>query len=266
MCDLSLKVSQLKQKQNQLAGSSTADGIRDFALIKTAVYVGETILSDRAITFPDIYRKFCEFHQSASGELRRYRLLSYLGGEFGHLMSSVCHQTKTGRIFYRTKCDPFLLLSHALAGTVEQKDNPEPSMSVQVRTVTDYLNDKIHCVAESLVKGRKQDPRQANTFDIESFVEGMDSEIWDAVCRLTQTVYERRGQTSELSRLSAHVKKVRRTYLLSVILFCTNNQCCIPLHLVLADVIEACGGSTDLLSILNRVGAVASVDTLKRHL
>ena len=61
-------------------------------------------------------------------------------------------------------------------------------------------------------------------------------------------------------------KKVRRAYRLSVILFCTNNQCCIPLHLLLADVIESCGGSADLLSILNRVGAVASFDTLKRHI
>ena len=132
-------------------------------MIKTAVCIGETILSDGEINLPDmIYRKFCEIHQSTSGDdtlgLPRYILLSYLGGEFGHLMSSVYHQKKTRRIFYHTKCDPFLLLSHALART-EQKDNPELSMSIQVRSVTDYLN-----VAESLVKERKQDSTHATTF------------------------------------------------------------------------------------------------------
>ena len=34
----------------------------------------------------------------------------------------------------------------------------------------------------------------------------------------------------------------------------------------LADVVECCGGSTELIRILNRLGITASLDTLKRHI
>ena len=37
-----------------------------------------------------------------------------------------------------------------------------------------------------------------------------------------------------------------------------------PFHVVLSDIIESCGGSTELITVLNRFGIVASVETLKR--
>ncbi len=49
-------------------------------------------------------------------------------------------------------------------------------------------------------------------------------------------------------------------------LFSVNSECTYPFHLLLADAVESCGGSTELLTILNRVGAVVSQDTLKRHM
>ena len=60
---------------------------------------------------------------------------------------------------------------------------------------------------------------------------------------------------------------MRRAYILSVfnLLFVTNNECYSPFHVLLADAVECnCnGGSTELITILNRIGAVCSVDTLK---
>ena len=54
--------------------------------------------------------------------------------------------------------------------------------------------------------------------------------------------------------------------MLSVIMFVTNSECFHPFHVLLADTIESCGGSTELITVLNRLGAVSSVDTLKRHI
>ena len=49
-----------------------------------------------------------------------------------------------------------------------------------------------------------------------------------------------------------------------MLLFITNSECSFSFHVLLADAIESNGGSSELITILNRVGAVASIDTLKR--
>ena len=51
---------------------------------------------------------------------------------------------------------------------------------------------------------------------------------------------------------------------MSLILFITNSECNHPFHVVLSDIVESCGGSTELMTILNRFGIVASIGTLKR--
>ncbi len=54
---------------------------------------------------------------------------------------------------------------------------------------------------------------------------------------------------------------IRRFYCLCVILFSTNSQCSFPLHTLITDVIETCGGSARLQKLLNRLVACASIDT-----
>jgi len=58
---------------------------------------------------------------------------------------------------------------------------------------------------------------------------------------------------------------VCRAYLFSVILIATNPECSYPFHISLADAVESCGGSSELITILNRIGATASLPTLNRH-
>lgn len=63
--------------------------------------------------------------------------------------------------------------------------------------------------------------------------------------------------------MEAFCALIGSAYLLSILLFSTNSEYSHPFHLILVDV-EACGGSTELIRILNCVGAVTSVDSLKR--
>ena len=56
---------------------------------------------------------------------------------------------------------------------------------------------------------------------------------------------------------------LKRVFLLSVMLHCVNSHCSLPLHLVLADVVASYSGSAELPSILNRLGATSSRDTLE---
>ena len=55
----------------------------------------------------------------------------------------------------------------------------------------------------------------------------------------------------------------RTVYALCVLLF---PQCYVPLHLPLTDLILCHGGTTELVTVLNRFGAVASADTHSRFL
>ena len=47
-------------------------------------------------------------------------------------------------------------------------------------------------------------------------------------------------------------------------MFCAGGgRCAVPLHTLLTDYIEATGGSSELISVLNKPGAVASSETLE---
>jgi len=59
-------------------------------------------------------------------------------------------------------------------------------------------------------------------------------------------------------------KSMKQLYCLLTILFCTNSQCSMPLQYLLSDAILCLGGSTELVKIFNRIGAVASLDTHDR--
>ena len=67
--------------------------------------------------------------------------MTYIGNEFGGLISSRCCHKKIGRMFYRTKSDPFTLLSHALG---------MPENNVQVKVTAEYLNKKVRDLSERM--------------------------------------------------------------------------------------------------------------------
>ena len=93
-------------------------------------------------------------------------------------------------------------------------------------------------------------------------------ELWEHICSLTQSVNEQKGGNTAVSEDSLHgrIKYLRRAYLLSMILFTTNSECCYPFHVQLADAVETPGGSSELVTNLNHVGATASIPTLKRNI
>ena len=71
----------------------------------------------------------------------------------------------------------------------------------------------------------------------------------------------------ESSLKPMHKRKVRFAYLVCVVMFFSNSgYCSVPLHTLLTDYIEATGGFSELISVLNKLGAVVSSETLDRHI
>ncbi len=59
-------------------------------------------------------------------------------------------------------------------------------------------------------------------------------------------------------------RRMRQVYLLCTVLFCANSQCSMLFHTLLTEAILCHGGSKELVKILNRVEAVASLETSHR--
>ena len=66
------------------------------------------------------------------------------------------------------------------------------------------------------------------------------------------------------SGTTTHKKKIRRFHILCQLMYRSNSRKPIPLHILLADVVEVCEGSRNLVKILNQLGAVSSTETHDR--
>ena len=157
------------------------------------------------------------------------------------------------------------MLSHAL-GTAKPQCREEVSPVSPVAPVADYLNTKVHDLATCLMKEHEEASVTAtSTFDLEAFTSHVDQDLWEAVTRLTQSSNEKLGRKQ--SDVHVHERKVRVAYLICVIVFsATGGRCSVPLHTLLTDFIDASGGSSELITVLNQLGAVASSETLDRHI
>ena len=263
LAELSAKEVALYETVQSLSNAvGTSESLVQLALYKTALHVCKVIQSDQAILFPNLYKFFCSqlpVDIDSTVCISKYRLLTFIGSEFGDLISSFCHNKKTGTVFYRTKADFHALLSNAL--DKQCKEEPPPD------SVED-LNNSVHKLAKHFVS-KAFDASNSLVLDVKSYKEEVCSvcpELWELVCTLTRSVNESRGRKAAIAAdtHAGKIKCLRRAYVLSVILFVTNSECSFPFHVLLADAVESNGGSMELSKILNRIGAVASSDTLKR--
>jgi len=82
--------------------------------------------------------------------------------------------------------------------------------------------------------------------------------------QVTQSVRSRKRKLFCSESEVTNTRRMRQVYLLCTLLFCANSQCCMPFHALLTEAILCHGGSQKLVRILNRVGAVASLETSRR--
>ena len=110
-------------------------------------------------------------------------------------------------------------------------------------------------MAGKLAKIQSSNPAISTDLNVAEYVDQIVAgalQLWEHVCVLTQTVNERKGRKAALNETTLHskIKRVRRAYLVSMLLFCANSECTYPFHLLIADAVEVSGGSSELLTDL----------------
>lgn len=89
----------------------------------------------------------------------------------------------------------------------------------------------------------------------------VDPNLLHFVQLLTQSVRSKRRRLFQSESEVSNTKLIRQLFLICSLLFTTNDQCSMPQHTILTEAILCHGGSLELVTIFNRVGAAASLDT-----
>lgn len=111
------------------------------------------------------------------------------------------------------------------------------------------------------IRKHKDRPIDLTSFNLDDSIKDVNPLLWDFICLCTRSYRER---TSRAHCENAHTKKVRNYVIICMILFATNASCDTPVHHLVVDTVEVCGGSHKLVSILNRLGVCVSADTHDR--
>lgn len=251
------------------------------AILHSVLYVAHKFENERAVLLPHVCRVFLrEYSPDADPESENILesgegtvkftsrwLLKQLTVYLHSHMNYKCVHKKFGTILFKKGGDLITSLSWAL-GTSKFEANEElqyehsigqaqpPNVRKILLEAGNIVNDLIH---SEITKSTKSDLISMDQLNIEEQINNIDPALWAFIELITRTI-----RKTEVTEENAHVKNLRRYYILCLLIFCTNSQQPTVLHTLLSDTIEVCGGSRKLMRIFNRFGAVSSPDTHDR--
>ena len=196
---------------------------------------------------------------------------------FSYHLQCGCATRKQGTLLYRTGSDLIKALTVALADA-NAKSQELKALSERVKALETTINETNEdallksaaiTINEILLQStRKQiesnadSPEKLSEIDLNHFIASIDPKLWEFITTITRR--PRSQEPAVGDTLHSHTLKVRRLYCLCVLMLTTDSRCNTPLHLLLTDMVEMCGGNTELIKTLNRIGAVAAFETLRR--
>lgn len=118
----------------------------------------------------------------------------------------------------------------------------------------------------ALFKHREyEDIRMLSDLNMEEVINEVDTEVWENVWSIIYGNQSGGAQDEAVQSQSVHVKRIRCLFILSCIMHAGTPSCTFPFQLTLSDFVEANSRSSELMSVLSRVGATAGIDTYKRY-
>ena len=102
--------------------------------------------------------------------------------------------------------------------------------------------------------------------DVEKEIERMSPTLRKVVHMLTKSLSEKKLAHKQLTTEEQKKKRLRRYFLLCMMLFCADDRCSMPMHMLIAGLVESQGGTAFLIQVLNKLGICLSQETLKRFI
>ena len=197
-------------------------------------------------------------------------LLSNLIVYLRHHLSYACRIKKHGTLLYRSNGDLLTAHSNALYKGKLKKDvtaHANATMEVHPTHHVDEMNALIHKQIQKILTADLTTTYRFDQIEVDVLVSEIDPQLWSFMKSITRSIFERRGYDVKANKMHTspyHIHKIRCLFCLCVQMFCTDDRCSTPLHMLVTDTTDRCGGSTELIRILKRLGVCASSDTLAR--
>ena len=267
------------------------DDVAKFAIIKTIVYVGHKLQQGEALLLSTAHEIFMGYTKYAienyathitlpsKDSVTAKWILARLNESLGHHMSFTCKTRKYGTLLYRPDSDMVAIATQALwkLKALENKETAyvhvnesekEVQKSDQFEAIINDLNDRVHQTVKIYLESDCNEPFDFSQMNIDSLIQKTDTKLWNTIMLLTRSTSEREGRSKVTDQASdaSKLKTIRCFFILSAIMFCTDNRCSMPMHTLLADLIQCQGGSHLLIKIMNRIGVCSSFDALQRYM
>ena len=247
------------------------------SVLATVIYVATKLQQDRALLLPHVTTVFLQHYTSRDTEelyldlgdgrvkFSSRWLMHQLIMHLQPYMHYKCVIKRLGTLLYSKNSDVLKCLSLALHDTQSaDNESPFPDAHEQherqpaiLREAGNIINDAIH----QEVSRQKSSHTDLTTFSLDDSLTDNNTLLWDFVCSCTRSVRERTGRANNDD---AHVKTIRRLFIMCAMPFATNSSCDTALHHLVADTVEVLGGSRKLIRVLNRLGVCVSSDTHDR--
>ena len=259
------------------------------AVIHSVLYVANEFEHERAVLLPDVSQVFLTQYLAASGGApgNEEHILESPEGSVHfsnkwllkqltlylhpHILSKCVHK-KFGTLLYKKGGDILTSLSWALgACKYETKEEPyqlyvkqcnKPDRAKILSEAGDIINDLIH--SEMTKHSCHKLKMGMNNFNIDEQISKIYSSLWLFIQSITRTVKQRVGISQQVDEEEILLKKLRCYYIICLLLSCANIQISTAVHILLAETIQSCGGSSKLLKICNQFGIAASSSTHDR--
>ena len=150
-------------------------------------------------------------------------------------------------------------LSWALSTPPSTNQYPEthcqnPDTNKTLKEASIIINNLIH---EEIKKSSQSQP--STLLNINDELNNINPLLLEFLNSITNSIRER-----DITNATEYIKNIRLYFIFSQLKFCTNPRRSTLIHDLIADMIEVCGGSRQLIRILNRLGCSTSPDTHDR--
>ena len=250
------------------------------AVLNTVLFVAKLLQHDKAILLPQAATVFREYYSPAEDDNDVYlevrdgfikfstrwlmnQLILYLQPYMGYR----CVVDRLGTLLYPRNGDIMKTLSLALFQSPIISTSPKHDQHKQpcsTKSKAALLNEAANVINDIIleeIQRHRQCSVDLTTFNLDDHIKDMNPLLWQFITLCTRSFRER---TNRAHSDDTHVKKIRNYFIICMLMFATNACSDTALHLFVADTVEVCGGSRQLLKVLNRLGVSVSADTHDR--